>query len=145
MPNGLDMTFMPVCVSSDEGFFNWKKIKLGDPAGGFKEYPTVMALGGSFPLEQNGKRMWCYYMGKYEVTEQQYSSLMKNDKPSPTTSKAFPITNISWFDAIEFTNRSINGFSKTTRTNFLNSTNRLAFSAFLPKLSGNLQREVELL
>jgi len=105
MPDGLNMAFIPVCVSSDEGFFNWKKIKLGDPAGGFKEYPTVMALGGSFPLEQNGKRMWCYYMGKYEVTEHQYASLKKNDKSSPTTSKALPITNISWFDAIEFTNR----------------------------------------
>lgn len=95
---------MPVCVSPDEGFFNWKKIKLGDPAGGFKEYPTIMALGGSFPLEQNGKNMWCYYMGKHEVTEQQYYSLMKNDKPLPTTKKAFPVTNVSWFDAIEFTN-----------------------------------------
>jgi len=71
MPNGLTMKFIPVCVSSDKGFFNWKTIKLGDPAGGFKEYPTVMALGGSFPLKQNGKRMWCYYMGEHEVTQQQ--------------------------------------------------------------------------
>lgn len=105
MPNGLTMEFMPVCVNSNSGLFDWKKIKLGDPSGGFKEYPTTMALGGSFPLEKNGKKMWCYYMGKYELTRRQYAALMTPEKPLPQTKKAYPITSISWFDALEFGNR----------------------------------------
>jgi len=105
MPNGLTMEFMPVCVNSNSGLFDWKKIKLGDPSGGFKEYPTNMALGGSFPIEKNGKKMWCYYIGKYELTEKQYTSLMTPEKSLSQTKKAYPVTDISWFDAVEFSNR----------------------------------------
>ena len=104
MPNGLTMEFMPVCVNSNSGLFDWKKIKLGDPSGGFKEYPTTMALGGSFPLDQNGKKMWCYYIGKYELSKKQYASLMSPEKPLFQDKKSYPITNISWFDALEFGN-----------------------------------------
>ncbi len=104
MPNDLTMEFMPVCVNSDSGLFNWKKIKLGDPSGGFKEYPTTMALGGSFPIEQDGKKMWCYYIGKYEVSQKQYVSLMTLEKPIAKTNKVYPVTDISWFDTLEFTN-----------------------------------------
>lgn len=104
MPNGLKMEFMPVCVNPNNGLYNWKKIKLGDPSGGFKEYPTTMALGGSFPIEKNGKKMWCYYIGKYELSQKQYKSLMPLDKPLPKSNKVYPVTDISWFDALEFTN-----------------------------------------
>lgn len=105
MPNGITMEFMPVCVNQNSGLYDWKKIKLGDPSGGFKEYPTSMALGGSFPIEKNGKKMWCYYMGKYEITEKQYASLMRAEKPFPKKKRVYPVTNISWFDAMEFSNR----------------------------------------
>ncbi len=104
MPNGLTMEFVPVCVNSNNGLFNWKKIKLGDPSGGFNEYPTAMALGGSFPIEKNGKKMWCYYMGKYELSREQYATFMNLKESLPQTKKEYPITDISWFDALEFTN-----------------------------------------
>ncbi|MEA2048477.1 MAG: SUMF1/EgtB/PvdO family nonheme iron enzyme [Campylobacterota bacterium] len=98
------MEFIPVCVNSSSGLFDWKKIKLGDPAGGFKEYPTTMALGGSFPIEKNGKKLWCYYIGKFEVSQKQYTSLISLEKSMPQTKKVYPITDISWFDALEFAN-----------------------------------------
>ncbi len=105
LPNDLSMEFMPVCVNSNSGLFDWKKIKLGDPSGGFKEYPTAMALGGSFPIEKNGKKEWCYYIGKYELTEKQYASLMTLKAPLSQTKKVYPVTDISWFDALEFANK----------------------------------------
>ena len=105
MPKGLSMTLVPVCVNASDGLYSWKKIKLGDPAGGFKEYPTTMALGGSFPIEENGKTMWCYYLAKYELSQQQYASIMTPDSPLPQIKKVYPVTDVSWFDAIEFTNR----------------------------------------
>ena len=105
MPNGLTMEFMPVCVNADSGLFDWKKIKLGDPSGGFKEYPTTMALGGSFPIEKDGQKLWCYYMGKYELSQKQYASLMTLKKPLAQTRKVYPVTDVSWFDALEFANQ----------------------------------------
>lgn len=76
MPKGLSMEFMPVCVNTNNGLYNWKQVKLGDSSGGFKEYPTTMALGGSFPLDQNGRKVWCYYIGKYGITRKQYDAKM---------------------------------------------------------------------
>jgi len=105
MPNDLNMEFMPVCVNSGNSLFDWKKIKLGDSSGGFKEYPTAMALGGSFPINKNGKKLWCYYMGKYEISQKQYASLMSMKKPIVQTKKVYPVTDISWFDALEFANQ----------------------------------------
>lgn len=105
MPNGESMAFVPICVNSGDGLFNWKQVKLGDPAGGFKEYPTSMALGGSFLLDQNGTKMWCYYMGKYEVTRGEYYAIINNNPNQQINKKNYPITNISWFDAIAFTNQ----------------------------------------
>ena len=105
MPNGLSMEFVPVCVNTDGGLYDWKKIKLGDPSGGFKEYPTTMALGGSFPIERNGKKLWCYYMAKYELSQKQYASLMTLKIPISKSKKIYPVTDISWFDALEFGNK----------------------------------------
>jgi hypothetical protein len=105
MPNGLTMEFMPVCVNTDNGLYEWKKIKLGDPSGGFKEYPTTMALGGSFSIEKDGQKQWCYYMGKYELSQKQYASLMTLKKPIDKTEKVYPVTDVSWFDALEFANK----------------------------------------
>ncbi len=104
MPQNLSIEFIPICVNINNGFFDSKRIKLGDPSGGFKESPTSMALGGSFPIEQNGKDMWCYYLSKYELTKPQYNSIMNPNQTISTDKKLYPITNISWFDAIEFGN-----------------------------------------
>ena len=105
MPNGGEMAFVPVCVNHDGGSFGWKKIKLGDPSGGIMENSASIALGGSFPLEQNGKKVWCFYMGKNEVTRKQYFSIIDPRKPSADIEKKdYPITNVSWFDAINFSN-----------------------------------------
>ena len=105
MAKSLSMEFVPVCVNTNNGLYDWKQVKLGDAAGGFKEYPTTMALGGSFPLEENGKKMWCYYIGKYEVTQRQYDALMMPEKAVSQNKKVYPVTNVSWFDALEFANR----------------------------------------
>jgi len=105
MPKGLSMKLVPVCINSTGGLYSWQQVKLGDPAGGFKEYPTTMALGGSFPLLKDGKTVWCYYLAKNELTRLQYDAVMKPDKPILKSTKIYPITDISWFDALEFTNR----------------------------------------
>ena len=42
-----------------------------------------------------------FYMGKYEVTQEQWNALMGNN-PSRTKGAKLPVTDISWEDSQEF-------------------------------------------
>lgn len=46
-----------------------------------------------------------YLIGKYEVTEAQYHSLMADDCEWADQSTYMPVVNVSWFDAVEFSRR----------------------------------------
>ncbi|SFV51616.1 hypothetical protein MNB_SV-6-1260 [hydrothermal vent metagenome] len=106
MPNNGEMVFVPVCVNKDSGSLGWKKIELGDSSGDFKEQQVSTALGGSFPLMQNGVKYWCFYMGKYEVTTREYNSIVNPHLLGKDRSKdLYPITNISWNDALNFSDK----------------------------------------
>ena len=69
---------------------------------GFAEYATPNYISGSF--SDNGKERY-YLIGKYEVTALQYQSVMNDTCPSAKISLIFPVTNISWFDAVAFTDK----------------------------------------
>lgn len=47
-----------------------------------------------------------YLIGKYEVTEAQYKSVMSDDCVWSDLGASMPVAGISWFDAIEFTRRT---------------------------------------
>ncbi len=101
MPNNAKMVFRSVFIGEGDKPFALKEFKVGDMAGGgFKEYPTNVAIGGAF-IETNpqGQKDWLYYIGKYEVTEAQYYSVID---PGTNSNSQEPIRNISWFDAQEF-------------------------------------------
>ena len=59
-------------------------------------------LGG---LRHEVPDSWYYLIGKYEVTADQYRSVMAAECNEPSMRGAFPINAISWFDAVEFTRR----------------------------------------
>ena len=69
---------------------------------GFAEYATPNYISGSF--SDNGKERY-YLIGKYEVTALQYQAVMNDTCPSAKISLIFPVTNISWFDAVAFTDK----------------------------------------
>jgi hypothetical protein len=69
---------------------------------GFAEYATPNYIAGSF--SDVGKERY-YLIGKYEITVLQYQSVMNDTCPIPKVNLSFPITDISWFDAIAFTNK----------------------------------------
>ncbi|GJQ57802.1 MAG: hypothetical protein D8M57_03525 [Candidatus Scalindua sp. AMX11] len=107
MPGNACMVFRPVYIGESDDPYAMRKFKVGDPNGGFKEYPTTVALGGAFVGECNGRRDWLYYIGKYEVTEAQYVSVMglSDDKTEETLKSRYPVHNISFFEAMEFVDR----------------------------------------
>jgi hypothetical protein len=103
MPNGVSMVFRPVFIGEGDSPFALKKFKVGDPDQNtsFKEYPTNVVLGGAFKAERQGKPDWLYYLGKYEIMEDQYYAIMDPSKVSKKEGQ-LPISNISWFEAQEF-------------------------------------------
>lgn len=100
MPNGRSMAFRPVCMGEGKGSYAWKRFRVGDPSGGYKESPTGVALGGAFAIQQGPGEDWCYYIGKYEVTEDQMFTLGMASKESENSD--LPARSLSWFDAADF-------------------------------------------
>jgi formylglycine-generating enzyme required for sulfatase activity len=78
----------------------------------------VRIEGGTFtigsPSNEYGRRSWegpqhlvtvsAFYMGKYEVTQAEYQSVMGTN-PSILKGSNLPVENVSWYDAVEFCNR----------------------------------------
>ena len=100
MPNGKSMVFRPVCIGEGQGSYAWKRFRVGDPSGGFKESPTGVALGGAFKLRQGAAEESCYFIGKYEVSEDQWSAFVES--PQAPENGSLPARNLSIFEGEEF-------------------------------------------
>lgn len=51
--------------------------------------------------DEDGNRF--FYMGKYEVTQDQYAAVMSDACPEPSMRGRLPTSDMSWFDAVAFT------------------------------------------
>ena len=49
-----------------------------------------------------------YFMGKYEVTQEQWESVMGNNPSIKTKGARLPVTGVTWFDCQEFV-KKLNG------------------------------------
>ncbi len=102
LPNNEKIELKQVCVGAGGDLFAGKRFTLGDPAGGFKESPTAITLGGAFP-GKNGDD-WCFYMGRTEVTVGQYEAVMGGDTQKEKE-RQLPMRNISWHEVQLFIDR----------------------------------------
>lgn len=108
-PEGACFAFRAVSIGEDNSPYIYKRFTMGDsaPETEFKGPPTVTAIGAAFKKDNaTGMSTWFYYLGKYEVTEGQYYKVMglpKGADPKLLES-TFPITDISYFDALNFIN-----------------------------------------
>ena len=103
MPGGQTMEFRPVALGTGPQPFANRRLLVGDrAAGGFKEYPTVLYIGGAFLSPAENPVDWVFYMGKKEVTRQQWSAIMHPETPSTDLE---PVNSISWFDVQDFIHR----------------------------------------
>jgi len=106
-PNGQCLTFRAVSIGEgDDPVAAQKRFTVGDASGGFRESPTAVALGGNFLIEKPGTSGgdWVYYLGKYQVTEGLYYSVMglPEGKDSSLLTSMYPIASVSYFDALAF-------------------------------------------
>ncbi len=104
LPCGGSMAFREVMVPAGRGALDDRRMLLGSPdlAAGPAEFQRQAYLAGAFPAGTAGRRFW---VGKYEVTRDQYQAVMGDQCPQPTPEGRRPQAEISWFDAIAFTER----------------------------------------
>ena len=88
---------------------------LASPAGSNDNFALVN--GGTFQMGspaseperssdeiQHSVTVGSFYMAKTEVTQQEYQAVMGNN-PSETKGDNLPVTNITWYDAIQYCNK----------------------------------------
>jgi len=72
------------------------------PAGTFKRGSPTSEKGRSDDEKQHSVKLTkAYYIGKYEVTQNQWEVIMGNN-PSKTKGENLPVTNVSWEDCQKF-------------------------------------------
>lgn len=105
MPCGGAMAFRAVETPAGPGALDDRPVTLGttDPAGGVAEFARREAVAGPFTAE--GREVPTYWIGKYEVTRDQYAAVMEERCPTPSASGRLPAATLSWFDAVAFGQR----------------------------------------
>lgn len=105
MPCGGAMAFRPVETPAGPGALEDRPVTLGttDPAGGVAEFARREAVAGPFAAQ--GRDVAQYWIGKYEVTRDQYAAVMEERCPTPSAAGRLPAASLSWFDAVAFTQR----------------------------------------
>ena len=103
LPCGGRMAFRPVETPMAEGPLADRAVTLGqaDTGSDYAEFPRRVHVAG--PFEQGGRRL--FWLGKYEVTRDQYAAVMDASCPTPSEAGRVAKAEVSWFDAVAFTAR----------------------------------------
>jgi hypothetical protein len=82
-----------------------RPVEMGqaDEDRGYKEGRRLSFLAGSFTDPEAAARY--FYIAKYETTRDQYAALMAPECPRPTMGGRLPVTDVSWFDALDYARR----------------------------------------
>ncbi|WP_244459581.1 formylglycine-generating enzyme family protein [Roseomonas fluvialis] len=105
MPCGAAMAFRPIETPAGPGALEDRPVTLGttDPAGGVAEFARREAVAG--PFAAAGRDVALFWIGKYEVTRDQYAAVMEDRCPAASAAGRLPAASLSWFDAVAFTQR----------------------------------------
>lgn len=101
LPCGGAMAFRPVDIAVGSGPLDDHAAPLGDPnaSRGYSDYRRTAFLSAPFTGEQGARR---YYVGKYDVTQDQFATLPGDACPTPSPGGRLPKTNVSWIQAMDF-------------------------------------------
>jgi formylglycine-generating enzyme required for sulfatase activity len=115
LPCGGDITFRPIAVPAQPGPLGDRAITLGsaDAALGYNQYQRSAYLAAPFDVADGSP---VYYLGKYPVTIDQYAAVMGSCPASPSPHGRLPVTDVSWFSAVDFTQRLSDWLLQNART-----------------------------
>lgn len=106
LPCGGAMAFRPVYTRLPGNWLHDEEVRLGRAEGeaGYSEYARPGYIAGSITDDEDpGTRR--FYLGKYEVTQQQYDAVMTDECARPRMRGRLPVAEVSWFEAVDFANR----------------------------------------
>jgi hypothetical protein len=105
IPCGGAMVFRFVATPAGDGPLDDRPLTLGsgEPGAGPAEFLRAEALAGPFAAPLGEGRG--YWIGKYEVTRDQWQAVMGEACPEPSAPGLLPVAGISWFDAVAFSAR----------------------------------------
>ena len=126
LPCGGRIAFRPVETPMGQGALADRPIVLGQAETGsdYAEFPRRAHVAG--PFERAGRRV--FYLGKYEVTRDQYAAVMEPACPSPSEAGRVARAEVSWFDAVAFTARLSAFWLQTARDALPRRGDALAFA-----------------
>lgn len=103
MPCGGAMVFRPVDVPAGSGELDDTAITTGrkDSQDGYNQFLRTSWLAAPFAVSSH-KDLQRYYIGKYDVTRNQYNAVMSGQCMSATAAGKLPQTQISFKDAQDF-------------------------------------------
>jgi sulfatase-modifying factor enzyme 1 len=101
MPCGAAMAFRPILVPAD-GLLGDRRLTLGgaDERFAFSEGKRQAHLAGAFGGAEGGR---LFYLGKYEVTIDQFRALTEASCPKPSNAGRLAKTAVAWSEAVQFT------------------------------------------
>jgi formylglycine-generating enzyme required for sulfatase activity len=104
LPCGGAMVFRPVDVPVGPGPLDDHAVTLGqsDTEEGYNDYLRSTFLSAPFKGPPGSRR---YYIGKYDVTRDQYAALTAAQCPKPSIAGRVPQTEVSWTDAIVYASK----------------------------------------
>jgi formylglycine-generating enzyme required for sulfatase activity len=105
IPCGGAMVFRFVPTPSGDGPLDDRTVTLGsgEPGAGPAEFLRTEALAGPFPGPGGEGRG--YWLGKYEVTRDQWQAVMGEGCPGASAAGLLPMAGVSWFEAVAFSAR----------------------------------------
>lgn len=120
MPCGGKMVFRPVDVPAGSGFLDDAEIKTGraldqksDSDKAYNEFLENDHLAGAF--HGTSQQVQRYYIGKYDVTQNQYNAMTKDTCSAPTPSGQLPQANVTFGEAENFATRWSSWLLKNAR------------------------------
>lgn len=104
MPCGGGMAFRRIATTLPGNWLTDRSVRLGSPdtGSGYAHYHHRSHIAGSLSgTGDPGARH--YWIGKYEVTKDQYDAVASEACPAPSIQGRIPVSNLSWFNAVDFT------------------------------------------
>ena len=104
LPCGGAIAFREVVVAAAASLLDDRRVVLGSPEldQGHRDFQRSAFIAGGFQRDASGRRYW---IGKYEVTRDQYRAVTGPGCPAPSAEGRRPQAEISWFEAVGFTER----------------------------------------
>jgi hypothetical protein len=104
LPCGGAMVFRPIATPAEDTPLADRPMRLGgaDQETGYADYMRRAYILGSLAGPDGGR---LYYLGKYEVTRDQWTAVIAETCPKPNMGGRRPQSSVSWFDAIDYSRR----------------------------------------